>query len=122
MTIRDWSTIPGDNNTAPPYGAPEGQTPGSVNNVIRQNMADVRDTFEQLPYFDYGHTPTRIDNDTFTVPTDLTATYIVDRRVKFIGATTGYGTIISSSYSVPDTTVNVLMDSGNIPTSLVVCR
>jgi hypothetical protein len=82
-------------------------------------MADIRDTLEALPFFDFGHDPTRIDNDTFTVATDLTATYAVGRRVKLVGATTGYATIASSSYSAPDTTINVTMDSGNVPTSLL---
>lgn len=118
MTARNWSTTAANNNSAPPFGAPEGQTPSSVNNVIRQIMADARDTFEQLPWFDFGHTPTRIDNDTFTVSTDLTATYAAGRRLKLVGATTGYATISSSSYSAPNTTVNVTMDSGNVPTSL----
>lgn len=117
MTARLWSTTAGSNNSAPPVGSPEGQTPGSLNNVIRQVMADARDTFEQLPFFDFGETPTRIDNDTFTVTTDLTARYQVGRRIKFIGATTGYGTITASAYSAV-TTVDVTMDSGNIPTSL----
>lgn len=122
MSARLWSTTAGNNNSAPPAGAPEGQSPGSLNNVIRQVMADARDTFEQLPFFDFGHTPTRVDNDTFTVsassPTDLTSVYAANRRVKLVGATTGYGTITSSSYSAPDTTVNLVMDSGNVPTSL----
>lgn len=119
MTVRNWSATASNNDSAPPNGAPEGQSPGSVNNVIRQIMAEVRDTFEQLPYVDLGHTPTRVDNDTFTVSTDRTATYYAGRRLKLVGATTSYATIASSSYSAPNTTVNVTMDSGNVPTSLV---
>lgn len=119
MTTRDWSTTAASNNAAPPNGWPEGQLPSSVNNVGRQMMADIRSTLEALPFFDFGHNPTRIDNDTFTVATDLTATYVAGRRVKLVGATTGYATIASSSYSAPDTTVNVTMDSGNVPTSLL---
>lgn len=41
MTVQQWSTTPSSNNAAPPTGAPEGQTPGSVNNVIREMMASV---------------------------------------------------------------------------------
>ena len=118
MTVRSYSTTPAANNASPPNGAPEGMLPSGVNNTIRQVMADVRDTFEQLPFFDYGHAPTRIDSDTFTVPTDLTTLYAVGIRLKLVGASTGYATISSSSYSAPDTTVNVTMDSGSIPTAL----
>jgi hypothetical protein len=115
MTIRNWSTTASSNNSAPPNGSPEGQSPGSVNNVIRQVMAEVRDTFEQLPFLDYGHTATRLDADTFTVPTDLTALYTAGKALKLVGATTEFVTIESSSYSAPDTTVEV---TGTVPTSL----
>lgn len=118
MTIRLWSTTAASNNSSPPNGAPEGMAPSGVNNTLRQIMAEVRDSFEDLPWFDYGHTPTRQSNTAFTVPTDLTAIYTVGRRLQLVGATTGYCTISSSSYSAPDTTVNVTMDSGNVPTSL----
>lgn len=118
MTARLWSTTATNNNSSPPAGAPEGMAPSAVNNVMRQIMADARDTFEQLPFFDFGDTPTRTGNTTFTVSTDLTARYVASRRVKLVGATTGYASISSSSYSAPNTTVTVVMDSGNVPTSL----
>lgn len=117
--IRSYSTTPANNNASPPFGWPEGQPPSSVNNAARQMMADIRAGFEDLPWFDFGDVPTRVDNDTITVPTDLTARYVAGRRIKFVGATTGYATISSASYSAPDTTINVTMDSGNVPTSLV---
>lgn len=78
-------------------------------------MADIRETLEALPYFDFGHTPTRVDADTFTVATDLTATYTAGKQLKFVGATTEYAIVTSSSYSAPNTTVEV---SGTVPTSL----
>jgi hypothetical protein len=39
--IEGWSTSAGSNNAAPPDGAPEGQAPSTVNNVIREVMAQV---------------------------------------------------------------------------------
>jgi hypothetical protein len=41
MPVTSYSRTPASNNSAPPNGAPEGQTPGSVNNVIRQIMTDI---------------------------------------------------------------------------------
>jgi hypothetical protein len=41
MPVTSYSTVSGNNNAAPPNGSPEGQSPGSLNNVIRQIMADV---------------------------------------------------------------------------------
>ena len=115
MTIRSWSTTASSNNSSPPNGWPEGMAPSGVNNSARQMMADIRDTFEQLGYFDFGDTPTRVDADTFTVATDLTARYAAGKQIKLVGATTEYGIISSSSYSAPNTTVEV---TGTVPTSL----
>lgn len=42
MAVSDWSTTASNNNAAPPNGAPEGMTPGGINDVLRQIMADVR--------------------------------------------------------------------------------
>lgn len=117
--IRSYSTTPANNNASPPFGWPEAMLPSAVNNAARQMMADIRAGFEELPWFDFGDVPTRVDNDTITVPTDLTARYVAGRRIKLVGATTGYATISTSSYSAPSTTLDVMMDSGNVPTSLV---
>lgn len=118
MSVSDWSTTPSSNNASPPNGAPEGMPPSSVNDVMRQIMADVRAQLEDGEWLNWGHVPTRVDNDTFTVPTDLTALYHVGRRIKATGSATGYATIASVSYSAPNTTVNVTMDSGNLPGTL----
>lgn len=48
MPISSYSTIPGNNNAAPPNGAPEGMAAGQVNNVIRQIMADIRTFYDTL--------------------------------------------------------------------------
>jgi hypothetical protein len=115
MALRDWSTDPATNGA---YLFAENQAPSSVNNNARTLMSDVRAWYEAPGWTDLGHTPTRIDNDTFTVATDLTATYVAGRRLKFTGGATSYGTVSSSSYSVPTCTVNVTMDSGNLPNPL----
>jgi hypothetical protein len=41
MPVTSWSTTAANNNAASPNGAPEGMAPSGVNDVIRQNMADV---------------------------------------------------------------------------------
>jgi hypothetical protein len=118
MGVESYSTTPANNNASPPNGAPEGMAPSAVNDVIRQVMADVRAQLQDGQWFNWGHTPSRVDDDTFTVATDLTAVYHVGRRLKVTGSATGYCTIASSSYSAPNTTVNVTMDSGNLPGTL----
>ncbi len=41
MPVTSYSTTPGNNNSAPPNGAPEGWAPADVNNTIRQIMTDI---------------------------------------------------------------------------------
>lgn len=116
--ISSWSTTAGSNNSSPPNGWPEGMAPSGVNDCGREVMAAVRRWYEDAQWINFGHTPTRVDNDTFTVATDLTAIYETGRRLKVGGSATGYCTIASSSYSAPNTTINVTMDSGNLPGTL----
>ena len=43
MSLKNWSTTPGSNTSAPPAGAPESSTKlKDVNDILRQMMADVR--------------------------------------------------------------------------------
>lgn len=116
--IKNWSTTAANNNSSPPNGWPENMQLSDVNNSARQNMADVRGFAEELPFFDYGHTPTRTGATTFTVATDLTTTYVAGRRIKCTDSSTLYGTIASSSYGAPNTTVTVTLDSGSLSASL----
>lgn len=118
MGIESYSTTPASNNASPPNGWPESMAPSSVNDCARQLMADIRTLAEDAQWFNYGNTPTRVDDNTFTVATDLTARYHVGRRLKLTGSATGYCTISATSYSAPNTTVDVTMDSGNIPGTL----
>lgn len=41
MPVTSYSRTPASNNSAPPNGAPEGWTPGSMNNTVRQVMSDI---------------------------------------------------------------------------------
>ena len=42
MAFTEYSTTPANNNAAPPNGAPEGMAAASVNNTMRQIMADLK--------------------------------------------------------------------------------
>ncbi len=116
--ISTWSKTAASNNSTPPDGFPEGQTPGSVNNSARELMAAVRTQHEDAQWIDFGHTVAYASASTFTIATDLTAIYDVNRRVKLTDSSTLYGTITASSYSNPNTTVTVSLDSGSISGSL----
>lgn len=116
-SIRTWSITAASNNQATPDGWPEGQAPSTVNDVGREMMAALRTWYQDAQWIDYGHAPTRVSDTQFTVSTDQTAVYTVGRRVRVVGATTGYGSISASSYGAPNTTVTVTWDSGVTPTS-----
>lgn len=123
--IKNWSTTPGDNDSAPPNGAPEGMPPSSVNDVMRQNMADIREWYEDPIWIDYGYTTTYIDADTFRIAGDRTELLTVGRRVRAIGTGyTIYGSVTAAAYTTPNTDVDVAWDSGtldNTLTSVMIC-
>lgn len=116
MGIKDYSTTPANNNSAPPNGFPENQLPSTVNNSARQVMADIRSWYEDAEWRDFGHTITYVSGTSFTINSDVTSTYVANRRIRAVGSSTGtiYGTIDSSSFSSPDTTVTVTWDSGSL--------
>lgn len=52
--IQNWSTTAGSNNAASPLGAAEGMARSAVNDVIRENMKEVRRLAEQLVLGTFG--------------------------------------------------------------------
>lgn len=122
MPISNYSTTPANNDSAVPYGAPEGWAPASVNNVIRQIMADVRAWFEDAQWINYGDTPNYVSATSFSVPTDRTSVYVVDRRIQAtVSAGTVVGAITGASYDgSATTTVTVALDSGSLDSGLSV--
>lgn len=116
MPIKNWSTTASNNNSAPPFGFPEGMPPSAVNDAARQLMADVRSWFEDSVWADLGLTPTRVSGTQFTVPGDYTAQFTQHRALRFTGSADAYGTISSSSYGAGVTTVT--MASSVIPATL----
>lgn len=114
--IKDWSNTASNNNDTAPDGWPEGMAPSDVNNVGRENMSAVRRWYEDAEWRDFGDTVTYVSGTSFTVSGDLTARYVANRRIRAVGASTGtiYGSIDSSSYSSPNTTVTVTWDSGSL--------
>lgn len=114
--ISEWASSASDNNVSAPDGFPEGMSPASVNNACREVMAAVRRQHEDAQWINLGDTPNKVDSDTFTISGDVTADYEPGRKVRLGGSSTAYGTIASSSYSAPNTTVN--LTSTVVPTTL----
>jgi hypothetical protein len=81
-------------------------------------MTAVRSWYEDTEYRDFGDTVTRTGNTTFTIAEDVTGDYVANRPIRCEDSSTLYGYIVSSSYSAPNTTVTVTLDSGNLSASL----
>lgn len=116
MSVKDYSTTPSSNTSL----FPEGMNPASVNNSARQVQADVREFYETPQWRDLGHTVAYASATTFTIAGDKTSQYIATQRIRCYGSIMGtlYGTIASSSYSAPNTTVTVTLDSGSLTSNL----
>ncbi len=110
--ISTYSTTPIENATSA-SGFPEGMLHAEVNDGVRSMQADLRGSFEELPWFEHGDTIAYVSATSFSVSGDRTATYAPGRRVRADGSTTGTvtGRITSSLYTTL-TTVTVLWDSG----------
>jgi hypothetical protein len=114
--IKDYSLTPASNMSINSIDISEGCPPSSINNAIRQEMADTRSFYESGGFVAWGHTCTYASATTFTVSGDVTAVYVANRRIRAVGTATGtiYGKVASSSYSAPNTTVTVTWDSGSL--------
>jgi len=116
--IKNWSTTAGSNSSVGGVSIAEGMAPSSVNNAMRATNAAVREWYENADWIDFGDTPTYASSTTFTISGDVTARYHANRRIRATDSSTLYGTISSSSFSSPNTTVTVTLDSGALSASL----
>lgn len=119
MPISEYSTTAIDNeDAATGVNFTEGQASSTLNNSMRQVMVDIRSWYDDAEWRDLGHAVTRTANTTFTIGADVTTTYEANRPIRCEDSSTLYGYIVSSTYSSPNTTVTVALDSGNLSASL----
>ena len=112
--LKDYTSVAASNTSL----FPEGMAPSSVNDSARQVQADVVNGYRDSEWANWGDTPSRASASTFKITGDVTTRYTVNRALRCNDATTLYGIITASSYSAPDTTVTVNLDSGSLTTSL----
>ena len=121
--IKNWSKTPGNNTSSPPNGAPEDWAPSSVNNTLRQQMADHRTQWEDAAWFDWGHVPVQQTANSFLVSISWTdcgaGIYTAGRRLKMYDAgVTIYGEVLASSATGGSNFTLVTVSSSNITASL----
>ena len=126
MTVSNYSTTSANNTTINNISIAEGMPPSNVNNAIRNELKDVREVWNDKEWFILGDGDgatvfTRTGNTTVTVPTDITASHHVGRRVKIIGTQTGtvFSHISASAYSSPNTTLTFASGTINANDSTV---
>lgn len=78
--------------------------------------------YPDVGWVDYGHVPTYINATSFSIPTDLTATYTPYTRVMGVGASTKADLrVVSSAFAASKTTVTITAnDTGDtLPTPML---
>ena len=111
MGIELWDPVPGNNDSAPPAGAPEGATLISdLNDISRQIMADVRVWYENPEYRDLGLTlVSSASTDSIVVEGDEQARFAVGQPVEFddAGGTNNHGHISEITLVNTDTNLKI---------------
>lgn len=81
-------------------------------NFLREHFKPVRDAVF-TGFVDLNYTATYASSSTITIPTDLTAIFTVGHKLKLTFASSGakFFTILSSSYSSPNTTITLYGDT-----------
>lgn len=114
MGVESYSTTPASNTAL----FPEGMAPSAVNDGMRQVEADLATWYLDPQFIKTADTPVYASATTFTVSGDKTAAYSANRRIKCYDSSTAYASVVSSSYSNPNTTVTLALDSGSLSASL----
>lgn len=115
-----YSTTAASNNSAVPDGWPEGMLPSAVNNCARENMARLREWYQDAEWIDHGHTIVSSTASTIVVSGDHTAIYLANRAIKVNQSAAQDGWITSSTYSAPNTTINITGFTVSSPTGVEV--
>ena len=118
--IKNYNTNPNNNGSVLATGSMlEGQNPSSVNDAMRQICSDLRVFYNDPQWIEFGigngsTTYTRVDSTTVTIGANVIEQYHAGRRVKIVDgtSTTIYGTITSSTFNSPNTTIVMSFDDG----------
>lgn len=114
--LSTYSTTAASNNSAAPNGWPEGMLPSDVNNCAREGMARVREWYEDAQWINFGHTIVSSTGTTIVVSGDQTAIYSTYRAIRVNQSASQDGWVTSSTYSAPNTTINITGFTVSSPT------
>lgn len=121
--VRRWSTTASGNASIAggvvTINFAEGQAPSTVNNSLRETLAQVRSIYkpDEWGWVECSATASVASQTTFKLTGNQTSDYTANRRTRLkSGSTTRYGTIVSSSFTT-ETTVTITVDSGSLSAS-----
>lgn len=122
MALEHWSSSASGNASPPGINFAEGQAPSSLNNSIREMMAQMRAKYyaTELVWVKNSATASVASQTTFKVAGDQTVQFQDNRRVRLTGGSaTRYASITSASFTT-ETTVTIVVDSGSLSASMSV--
>ena len=122
MPVSAFSTVASDNGARLPSGtAIEGMSPSQINDSIRALMQCVREWYNEGEWIEYGSgdgvvSYTRTGNNSLAIPANVVNEFHINRRVKIKdgAGSTLFGRVTASSYSSPNTNLNLEFDGGAI--------
>lgn len=124
--LRKWSTTASGNASiaggASTINMAEGQAPSTVNNSIRETMAQLRAqyTFNQQIWVEHSGTASVASQTVVKISGNQTAAWVANRKCRFTGGSaTVYATITSSSFTA-ETTITVGSTSGSLSSSMTI--
>lgn len=120
MSIRSWSTTATGNASVAGINFSEGQGPSTVNNSMRELMAQVAQQLNNpsnAGWVAFSATASVASQTTFKIAGDQTGDWVANRAVKLTGgSTTVYASIVSASYT-SETTITIEGASGSLSAS-----
>lgn len=120
LGVRNWSQSASGNATAAGLNFQEGQDPGTVNDNIRAQMAQIKQIYvpDKWGWIEHSATNSVASQTVVKIPSNQTADYVAGRKVKFYGgSSTRYAEILSSSFTT-ETTITITNATGSLSNSM----
>lgn len=117
--LAKWSTSASGNSSAGGFTVAEGQAPSTVNDSIRELMAQLRTEYvpDRWGWIEFSATNSVNSQTVVKITGNQTADYVASRKIKFRGGSTvRYGEILSSSFTT-ETTITVQNLTGSLSAS-----
>jgi hypothetical protein len=124
--LRKWSTTATGNASiaggVTTINLAEGQAPSTLNNSLREALAQIRLQYrnDQSIWVEHSGTASVASQTTFKISGDQTGAYVANRKIRLTGgSTTLYAEILSASFTT-ETTVTIQNATGSASSSMTI--